>query len=198
MNKTVFMHHLVEKNLGYLRVTDAIAACISRSYIMEYIAQHPFERAARGLYKMQDAWDDGMYVLQTIYKKAIFSHESALYLHNLAVREPVQYSITLQAGSGSAALVAEGVKVYKIKKSLFLMGLLEVQTPVGHFVRAYNAERTLCDLLRSRRSIESQDIQYAFTAYVQTNKKNIPLLMHYAKHFSVTERIRTYLEMLLP
>jgi len=61
----------------------------------------------------------------------------------------------------------------------------------------YNAERTICDLVRSRRNIEIQDLQSAVKGYVKRKNKNIPLLMRYAELFSVEKIIRQYLEVLL-
>jgi len=46
-----------------------------------------------------DAWQDGMFVIQTRYPQAVFSHETALYLLNLADREPTHYTVTLKAGT---------------------------------------------------------------------------------------------------
>lgn len=50
--------------------------------------KYGLERVARGLYMSQDAWEDGLYVIQVRYPEAVFSHETALYLLNLANREP--------------------------------------------------------------------------------------------------------------
>jgi hypothetical protein len=61
----------------------------------------------------------------------------------------------------------------------------------------YSQERTICDLFRSRRNIEIQDLQNAVREYVRLKKKNIPLLMRYSKLFSVEKIVRQYLEALL-
>lgn len=45
-----------------------------------------------------DAWEDGMYILQMRYKGAVFSHETALYLLEMADREPIQYTVTMKRG----------------------------------------------------------------------------------------------------
>lgn len=198
MNKLDTLDYLLHENNGYLKTSDAIAAGISRQYFGEYVSKRGLERVARGLYKSQDAWEDGMYVIQTRYPSAVFSHETALYLLNLAEREPLKYSVTFRAGVNATGLTKQGVKVYKIKESLFHTGISEAISPNGHLLRVYNAERTICDLLRSRRNIEIQELQSAIREYVRGSKKNIPLLMRYAKQFSVGEIAKQYLEVLLP
>ncbi len=188
---------LVKKNNGFLKTADAVMAGVSGSYIGEYVRDRELERVAHGLYMSPDAWDDGMYVIQVRYPAAVFSHETASYLLNLADREPAQYAVTLKAGTNATGLTKEGIKVYKIKESLFEIGITETLSPAGHTVRVYNSERTICDLVRSRKNVEIQDLQAAIKTYVRNKKKNIPQLMRYAKLFSVESIIRRYLEVLL-
>ena len=127
----------------------------------------------------------------------IYSHETALYLLDLSDREPLQYTSTVKTGYNYSALSALGVKVYSIKKELYELGLINVLSPNSHNLRCYNAERTICDILRSRNNIEIQDLQTAITTYTRSTKKNIPLLMRYAKEFRVEKILRRYLEVLL-
>ena len=197
MKKIDILDALLLKNKGYLKSSDAVLAGISRDYLGGYVRRRGLERIALGLYMSPDAWEDGMYIIQSRYPNSVFSHETALYLLNLAEREPLQYTVTLTTGTGSTRLAKQGIKVYKVKSELFETGIIEAQTPTGHTVRTYNAERTICDLLRSRRNIEIQDLQAAIKGYVRMKEKNIPLLMRYAKLFSVEKQIRQYLEVLL-
>ena len=198
MGKFEMLDSLLEKNNGFLKTSDAVAAGISRPYFSEYVRNRGLERIAHGLYMSEDAWGDGMYVIQTRYPQAVFSHETALYLLNISEREPLRYSVTLKAGTNATGLTKQGVKVYKISDTLFSEGLTGAKSPAGHSLRVYNPERTICDLIRNRRNIEIQEIQSAVREYVRLSDKNIPLLMRYAKSFSVEKIIRQYLEVLLP
>ncbi|GHU17751.1 transcriptional regulator [Betaproteobacteria bacterium] len=197
MGKFETLDVLLRKNNGSLYTSDTNEAGISRPYFGEYVRERGLERIAHGLYMAQDAWDDGMYVIQTRYPAAVFSHETALYLSNLAEREPIKYSLTLKAGTNATGLTKQGVKVYKIKETLLGEGVMEAMSPAGHTLRVYNPERTICDLIRSRSNIEIQDLQTAIREYVRLKEKNIPLLMRYAKSFSVDRIVRQYMEVLL-
>jgi len=197
MSQTETLNKLLQQNNGYLKTSEAVRVGISRTYITMYAQRCGLKRVAHGLYISPDAWEDGLYVIQTRYPNAVFSHETALYLLNLAEREPTKYAVTLEAGTGSARLTKNGLKVYKVKKVLFGEGTVEAQSPAGHTLKTYNAERTICDLLRSRKNIEIQDLQAAIRGYVRIKEKNIPQLMRYAKMFSVEKLIRQYLEVLL-
>ena len=191
------LNNLLAENNGYLKTSAAGAAGVSRTGLGDYVRQYGLERVAHGLYMSQDAWEDGLYVIQVRYPEAVFSHETALYLLNLDNREPSLFSVTLKTGTISSGLSKQGIKVYQVKEELFGEGIVEVCSPSGHTVRAYNAERTICDLFRSRRNIEIQDLQEGVKTYIRLKEKNIPLLMRYAKAFSVEKIVRQYLEVLL-
>jgi hypothetical protein len=180
-----------------LKTSDATAAGVSRTALGAFVRQYELERVAHGLYMSQAAWEDPMFIIQVRYPEAVFSHECSLYLLSLANREPSPLSVTLKTGTNSAGLSKQGIKVYKVKEELFSLGIIEASTPSGHTVRAYNAERTVCDLFRSRRNIEVQILQEAVKTYLQQKEKNIPQLMRYAKAFSVEKTVRQYLEVLL-
>lgn len=197
MNSTERIDLLLKETKGFLKTADAVSFGVSKTVLCDYVRKNELVRVAHGLYMSQDAWDDGMYVIQYRYPKAIFSHETALFLLNIADREPSPFSVTFITGTNTARLSKEGIKTYKIKPELFEVGLINADSPSGHSVRVYNAERTICDLFRSRRSIETQELQAAVKNYVNQKDKNIPLLMRYAKSFSVEKTARQYLEVLL-
>ncbi len=197
MSKINILKTLAEDNLGYLKVSDAVAAGLSRTYISRYVETNGFERVADGLYLAPDAWPDGMYVIQARYPQAVFSHESALYLLGMAEREPTQYTITLKAGASTSRLAKEGVRVHKVASNLFDIGLTNAMSMFGHPLRCYDVERTICDVVRSRNKIEIQDFQVALKEYLLRKDKDIPRLVQYAELFSVDKIVRRYLEVLL-
>ena len=197
MKKSEALDNILVENLGYLKTADAINAGVSKTYLRKYVEEKGLERVAQGLYLAPDAWKDAMYIIQTRYPKAVFSHESALFLHDLTDREPLKYSVTMKSGAYTTQLSKEGIKVYKVKEDLFELGLAHTQSQFGHPLRVYNAERTICDITRSRSTIEIQTMQTALKEYVVSKGKNLPLLMRIAKAFSVDRIIGQYLEVLL-
>ena len=70
-------------------------------------------------------------------------------------------------------------------------------TPAGNTVRAYNAEKTLCEILKPISHTDIQIITDAFKRYAGRKDKNIPLLSEYAHQLRVEKRLRPYLEVLL-
>lgn len=97
----------------------------------------------------------------------VFSHETALFFHDLTDREPSSCSITVKRGYSTTRLKADGISVYTIKQELYEIGKSTV--PV------YDMERTICDLLRCRSSIEMQIFQGALKMYARRKDKDLPI-----------------------
>lgn len=90
------------------------------------------------------------------------------------------YSITVKRGYSTTRLKADGISVYTIKQELHEIGKSTAQTPFGHTVPVYDMERTICDLLRCRSSIEMQTFQGALKMYARRKDKDLRRLMQYA------------------
>ena len=187
---------LFERNSGILKTAQVLENGISKSTFYAYAKQHGLKQVAHGVYVSPDAWTDAMYLLHLRCAQAVFSHESALFFHDLTDREPSPYSITVKTGYNPSSLQADGIKVYTIKE-LHDMGIVTMNTPFGHPVLVYDMERTICDLIRSRSGIEVQTFQDALKQYAKRKDKDLRKLMRYAQMFHVEKLLRQYLEVLL-
>lgn len=86
---------------------------------------------------------------------------------------------------------------YYIKPELHKIGMVEKNTTFGNTVRCYNAERTICDLLRSRNRCDEETVISAIKNYAVYQDKNLNLLAEYAQIFRVTKELKRYMEVLL-
>jgi predicted transcriptional regulator of viral defense system len=136
-------------------------------------------------------------VIQRRSEKAVFSHETALFLHDMAERTPFMHSLTIPSNSKLSPVLSEGCKVYYVKPELHGLGRSTVMSKMGNEVVAYDAERTICDILRSRSRIDSQTFAEAMKAYAARKGQNWNRLREYAEVFRVTKLLRQYLELLV-
>lgn len=83
---------------GMLQISQATAVGISKSVFYDYVKTRELERVAPGIYLSKDSWVDAMYLIHLRFKQAVFSHETALFFHNLTDREPTEYEITVRTG----------------------------------------------------------------------------------------------------
>lgn len=187
---------MVEHN-GTIQTFQVIEAGISKPTFYEYVKEKGLEQIAHGIYVLPDAWTDAIYLIHLRCGQAVFSHETALFFHDLTDREPQKYSLTVKTGYNPSRLKEDGLQVYTIKKELLQVGLTEMETPFGHMVPVYNVERTICDLVRSRSHIEIQTFQDALKQYSRRKDINLRQLMQYADLFHVEKNLRQYLEVLL-
>ncbi len=182
---------------GILLTKNAIEAGISKHALYNFIRDNGFEKAAHGVYASPETWEDENYILSLRCPQGVLSHDEALYYHGLTDREPLQKTITIYTGYGTSRMVADGIKVFTVKKELLDIGKEIVKTSYGHDIPLYNRERTICDLIRSRNRFEIQDFQTALKTYIMGKNKNLNRLMEYAKLFHVDKKIKEYMEVLL-
>jgi hypothetical protein len=78
----------------------------------------------------------------------VYALETALFLHGLTDRTPDRFCMTFPAGYNTGALRQELVRTNRVKTELHGLGVAEMKSPGGHSIRVYDAERTLCDILK--------------------------------------------------
>lgn len=180
LQKKIIEKLLEEKN-GLIKTSEALAMGISKDEFYRYVKTAGLEKAAHGLYAAPDMLQDEMYLLQAQYPKAVFSHEAALYLHDLAEKEPLPFTVTVQAGYNASGIKEKGVKVYFAKKEWYELGITEMPSLGGHTVRAYDMERTICDIIRKRSEMDIAVFNYALKEYAQRKDRDAAKLGRYAK-----------------
>ena len=187
---------IIEKE-GLIITKEVEAAGIPRHYLTSFMREHKLERATYGVYLTHEAFEDEMYTLQAKSKRIIFSHETALYSHELTDRDPLEWSVTIPSGYNGSNLRQLGIKVYTVKKELHLMGVTELKTLYGRPIKVYDKERTICDIVRNRNNMDVAILNEGIKRYLNNKDKNIPLLLRYAKELDIQNVISNYMEILL-
>ena len=193
------MTTLLEANINSIVTTkEAKSKGLTKQRLRELLDDNKLERVGYGLYAPADAWVDELYIIHKRCPSAVFSHDEAFYHHGLIDREPLQHTLTVYSGFNAHRLKASSnVKVYSVKKELLDVGKITITDFLGNDIPMYNLERTICDALRGRNSIEAQDFSSILKTYVAMPNKDINKLMEYAKLFRVNNVARRYFEVLL-
>jgi predicted transcriptional regulator of viral defense system len=90
---------------GTLLTSNLAKLSIPRTYLSILERNGEIERVSRGVYRASAAIEDEMFSFQAIHKASIYSHETALFLHDLTDRTPLAYSVMVPIGYHSAALL---------------------------------------------------------------------------------------------
>jgi len=191
------VYKLIAENNGVLRTEDAEKAGISRMVLSSLAKNGKLDRIAHGRYALPGDLPDELYLIQQRSEKIIFSHETALFLYNMAERTPLLHSLTIPSNGKLSPVLSEGCKIYYVKPDLYELGKCIVPSKMGNVVVAYDIERTVCDILRSRSRIDDQTFAAAIKNYTAGKKQNWNKLSSYAEAFQVTKLLRQYLEVLL-
>ncbi len=197
MSRFDILDSLVEDGNGYLCTSQVLAKGISKPTLADYVNKRNMARVAHGVYLAEDAWSDELYLLYLSNRRIVFSHETALQLHGLMEREPKRISVTVKAGYNASHLRKKGILVYQVKEDIYEFGAAKGQTSFGNEVRVYDMERTICDILRYKESMDVQIFQYAMKEYMASEHKNLNHLIAYAKRFNIEATVRTYTEVML-
>ena len=191
------LNNLITENKGLILTSQLSEAGIPRIYLSNLVNAGLLLKLERGVYIARDGYDDELYRYQAKYKKAIYSHETGLFLHDLTDRDPIKYSVTVPEGYNASHLRSLNFKVYSIKKTLFNLGLSESKTAFGREVKCYNLERTICDIVRHRNQIDIAVISDAVKRYAVRKDRNVPQLMRYAEEMRVLKLVSSYMEVVL-
>ncbi len=182
---------------GTLLTSDLAKFNIPRTYLSIFVRNGEIERVSRGVYQASASIEDELFILQASHRSSIYSHETALYLHDLTDRSPLRYSITVPVGYHSVSLIQDGHKIFYVNRNLFDTGVVTMKSAHGNPIRATGLERTICDIVRSRNQMEMPLVYGALRRYVKSTDRDIDLLYNYAGHFRVQKIIRQYIEVLL-
>jgi len=191
------LEELIKKKNGYITTQDVTYEGIHREYLTMLVEEEKLIRTSPGVYQSKDAWEDKLYMLQQKKKHMIYSHDTALYLHGLSDRDPIQYSVTLPTGYNTSLIKQIELITYTIKQSLFELGKMTLKSPFGNDITVYDKERTICDIIRSRSRIDKQILNDGLKMYFKDSSKNQNNLLLYAKAMGIENVLRNYMEILL-
>lgn len=194
--KEIVMQLLEEKN-GLITSGEAREAGVSYKTIQRLHLSGELEKLEYGLYMDPNQMEDEYFIAQYRCKEGIFSHETALYFHNLSDRTPITMMLTIPSGYNTRLLVdQEKYKFFYIDASLHKLGKIEMESPFGHKIDIYDKERTICDCIKKKDQLDIDMVKEAIIRYMQTPGAEFEKLIEYAEIFKIKELVRNYLEVL--
>ena len=184
-------------NGGIIETKTASEHGISKAVLWKLCKEGNVHRIVKGQYILPDDMQDDLLAISKRSENIIFSHETALFLHGISDRTPFEHTVTVPSDCLPSAAIKTECKVYYIKPQLFELGKTKLRTTAGNEVPAYDLERTVCDIVRSRNKIGTETFLAALRMYAATPQKDLNKLYAYAKQLRVATILRGYLEVLL-
>ncbi len=183
---------------GIITSRDVTHMGIPRVYLTRMVESGELKRVQSGVYVLPGTVLDEFAEIHFRCPKGVYSHGTALYLHDLSDRTPLKYTLTLPSSYNATHLLS--VENLEIKKSIpviYAAGITTIASPNGFIVPVYNIEKTICDVVRSKDKMDYQVVMDALKSFSKRPDKNLTRLMEYAKLLRIESAIRTYFEVLL-
>ena len=169
---------------------------ISRVYLSNMEKEGIIERIDRGIYVTKDYKYDEYYLFQLKYPKTIFSYNTALYFYEMTERTPIKMDVTIYREYNPHRF-KDFVNVYKVNKEIFNLGVIDKKTPQGMKVKAYNLERTVCDIIKDRDSIDIEIRNKAIRKCIKSKEFNASKMFEYAKKMNIYDKVKNYMEAII-
>lgn len=170
----------------------------TRHNLSELTKSGQLERLRPGLYQLKGKVIDDFVLISSNSNRIIFSHQTALYLHDLSDRTPNVFHISVPQGYNASHIKNryKDLQVHYVKKDLYELGKTEIKSPQGNFISVYDIERTICDIIIDREKIDKQIFREAIKRYFKLPNKNLRRLIKYSRLFKIEDEIRKYMEVL--
>ena len=188
---------LAEKNNGYIRTKEITDNNILKKYLKELVDEKKLLKLSRGLYMLSDCFEDEYFVFQATNSDAIFSLETALYLHNYSDRVPIVYNVTVPRNYGGNLRKVDNVDLIYVSSKFHDIGIIEIESPLGQKIKVYDLEKTICDIIKFKNKIDPEIFSKALKQYIKSKEKNLNNLIMYARKLKVEDEVRNYLEVML-
>ena len=184
---------IMDMNNGYVTSKELSNLGIHRMYLKIMKEKGLIEKVGNGIYIDSNKIEDTYFVFNLSFPSSIYSHMTALYFHGLSIKAPNDvFDITVKNNYNNIHLKKH--EVFYVNKNIYELGLTEVETPMGNIVRAYDIERCICDIIRSRKRMDSEHIKYSIREYLKRKDKDLIKLSNYASKMGIKNEVMNYLE----
>ena len=195
---------IIREDRGYLLISSVEAHGIHREYAYQYLRDRGgFTKLDRGVYVSPSAIPDIFYSFCLRNRKAVLSHEAALYIHGLIGSWDHLITATVPQGYNAKHITTlKEASIYYIDSARFNIGTIRRDSPLGNPVTVYDPERTICDIIRERKYAHRMKDDLMFIRVLQKYfSDRFPhdtlKLFEYSEAFGVTKKVNLYRDMLL-
>ena len=191
--------NFVNKKNNVITTKEFKDAKIGFYYINKLIEDNYISRIGNGLYGKTDSFEDEYFIIQNRYKNAIFSYNTALFFLDKTEVTPNIIDITIPNDYNVSSINTKQIRVHYVSRENIELGMIKLKSPFGNIIKAYNLERTICDIVKNENKcgldIEQRNkvIKKAFL----NNEIDGATAIKYAKKLKCEKKIRAIMEVLI-
>lgn len=178
-----------ETNNGILTTQLASEFGINDSTLRKAVERNDIKKYWKGIYILDDVHEDDLYLLQLRYSKGVFSHDTAMMLHDLTTFSPFVYHLTFPKGYHLNSTKEYYIEPHYADEWELVNEYVEViDSWESNPIQVTNLEKTIVDNFRYEK-LQTFFIQEMIDNYVNRTDKNIDKLIEYATRFGVLDRV---------
>ncbi len=186
--------YLVE-NAGIIRTADFQRAGLHNKYISALVDDRRIVRVKPGLYitsEMQTA--AGYFEVQIAIPAAVICLGSALAFYDLSTFEPPSVHVAVPRGNRISPPDFPPIKRFTYGAQRYSLGILHDELE-GKTFKIYDREKTICDVIRFRRTLGQDVVNEALRNYLTGRNTNVDRLLKYARELHEEGPVQTHLRM---
>ena len=186
-------------NGGYLRMSQAIEAGVSRHTFYTLRDKGKLIQESRGLFRLSEQPDHpnpDLCITSLRYPKAVICLGSDLSYHDATTQIPKEVHIALPRGSRTPVMQYPPLHTYFFSKPPYEAGI-EAHQIEGVGVKIYDLEKTIVDCFKFRNQIGMDVFLEALKLYKSKVKVQPARIAEYAKICGVAKAVFPYLEAIL-
>lgn len=188
---------LLKQSNGIITTKQIEQIGISRVHIKRFLEKGIITRIKKGIYISNNMIEDEFYILQMKNNNAIFSHNTAMYFFDVTERTPDKIDITVYSGYNKQRF-PDYVRIHYAKKEFLNLGVVKVKSPQGFYIKVYNLERTICDILRGRNTgIDKEQSNKFIRNVIMHGQIDINKLYEYAKKLKCMKKLEIVMELMI-
>lgn len=184
---------------GTISQKEAKAHGINPTTLRRLVEKKEIDQLYPGIYVMKDSMPDYFYAVQQKLSRGIYSHETALFLHDLTDLNIGEMDMSFPSSYNRKNLTEDYPVIphFVKNKEQYELGIERVCTPSKNRVNVYNKEKTICDLWAKRYYPDTAIRNAALKTYLSREDKDLRLLRKYMRIMDVREELYSALEVLM-
>ena len=188
------IREMARQSGGIITSKEIKSSNIPTIYLTRMVDNGQLTRVDRGMYMDPRGDYEEYYFFSNRFQVAVFSYVSALYLQGYTDMIPDEMEITVYKGYNPHSM-GQGVRIHYVKKEIYELGVTECITMLGNKVKAYDLERTVCDLIKDRDEIETELFSKTINNYVRCKNKDTNRLYEYSKQMKIYKKVKDLMEL---
>lgn len=184
---------LFEQNNGYL-IRSQLTDKSTYNHLLSLVGEGVVERVKRGVYHyLPTSFDSTMIDVEKIVPGGVLCLYSAWAYYDLSVQIPQSFNIAIEKNRKITLPDYPPISLYYWKQEYLELGITEEEID-RYRVKICNVEKSVCDAIRYRNKIGMETTAEILKNYLKRRKRDLSLLMEYAKRMRIEKILKTYME----